>query len=149
MTSDTQMYKDRCHIFNYFFTNDISVTALCIQYGRSRYPGRIVGMDVFYVGTLKGTGRIYQLIAIDTYSSYAWAKLYTDKSALSACVRLNRTILEEFYQVAFRSKIYESVDELNNGLARFIEYYNCQRAHHGKRTKGKAPAWLYLLHLAA
>ncbi|MCD6308412.1 MAG: hypothetical protein J7M24_05395, partial [Candidatus Latescibacteria bacterium] len=109
MTSDTQMYKDRCHIFNYFFTNDISVTALCGQYGRSRYPGRI-----------------YQLIAIDTYSSYAWAKLYTDKSALSVCVRLNRTILEEFYQVAFRSKIYESVDELNNDLARFIEYYNCQ-----------------------
>jgi len=116
---------------------------------KTRYPGHIVGMDVFYVGTLKGTGRIYQLTAIDTYSSYAWAKLYTDKSAVSACERLNRTILEEFYQVAFRSKIYESVDELNNDLARFIEYYNCQRTHHGKRTKGKVPAWLYLLHLAA
>ena len=42
-------------------------------------------MDVFYVGTLKGVGRIYQFTAIDTYSSFAWAKLYTDNSALSAC----------------------------------------------------------------
>jgi transposase InsO family protein len=49
------------------------------------YPGHIVGMDVFYVGTLKGVGRIFQVTAIDTYSSYGWAKLYTDKSALSAC----------------------------------------------------------------
>ena len=325
MTSDTQMYKDRCHIFNYYFTNSITVTELCKRFGRSRtwfykwlrryelygnaglqnidrdqpampnrttldvemkifhyseqqpsrgpvhiadelrkagvlvkpsavynvlrrhnlnnrrkrlehlriklgvvekpadldrdrerskhrsldtrYPGHIIGMDVFYVGTLKGIGRIYQFTGIDTYSSYAWAKLYTDKSALSscdfmmhvsntsmyvtinsvltdngkeftthhpsknhrferllntlvirhrltkvrhpwtngACERLNRTILEEFYQVALRSKIYRSVDELNTDLARFIEYYNYQRTHHGKRTKGKVPAELYLL----
>jgi transposase InsO family protein len=51
----------------------------------TRYPGHIVGMDVFYVGCLKGVGRIFQITAIDTYSSYAWAKLYTDKTALSAC----------------------------------------------------------------
>ena len=324
MTSDTQMYKDRCYIFNYYFTNSITVTELCERFGRSRtwfykwlrryerygkeglrnidrslpampnktpldvemkilnyseqqpsrgpvhiadelhkagvmvkpsavynvlrrhnlnnrkkrlehlrmklgvvakpadldrdrerskhrsldtrYPGHIIGMDVFYVGTLKGIGRIFQFTAIDTYSSYAWAKLYTDKSALSscdfmmlvsntsmdvtinsvltdngkeftthhpsknhsferllsalvvrhrltkvrhpwtngACERLNRTILEEFYQVALRSKIYRSVDEFNTDLARFIEYYNYQRTHRGKRTKGKVPAELYL-----
>ena len=51
----------------------------------TRYPGHIVGMDVFYVGTLTGVGRIFQITAIDTYSSYAWAKLYADKSARSAC----------------------------------------------------------------
>jgi len=177
----------------------------------TRYPGHIVGMDVFYVGTLKGVGRIYQFTAIDTYSSYAWAKLYTDKSALSACdfmihvantsldvtirsvltdngkeftihhssknhkferllsalsikhrftkvrhpwtngacERLNRTLLEEFYQIAFRSKIYDSVDELNRDLLLFIEFYNCQRTHHGKRTKGNVPAWLFLINQAA
>lgn len=177
----------------------------------TRYPGHIIGMDVFYVGTLKGVGRIYQFTAIDTYSSYAWAKLYTDKSALSACdflihvtntslgvtvcsvmtdngkeftthhvskdhkfervlseltikhrftkVRhpwtngacehLNRTLLEEFYQIAFRSKIYQSAHELNTDLLWFIEFYNCHRTYHGKRTKGNVPAWLYLLHQAA
>ncbi len=173
----------------------------------TRYPGHIIGMDVFYVGTLKGVGRIFQFTAIDTYSSYAWAKLYTDKSAVSACdfmmhvynnnldvpiqsvltdngleftthhtsknhsferlvrelaikhrltkvrhpwtngacERLNRTLLEEFYQVAFRTKIYQSVLQLNDDLNRFIEFYNCQRTHQGKRTKGKVPAELYLL----
>ncbi len=326
MTSDTQMYEDRCHVFNYFFTHQLSVTELCKifnrsrtwfykwkqrydQYGKAglhnidrsppampnrtlldiemkildfiityptygpvrianeltrqhvpvkpsavynvlkrhnlntrkqrleymrikngvvstttdlerdkdksksrsldtRYPGHIIGMDVFYVGTLKGVGRIFQFTAIDTYSSYAWAKLYTDKSAVSACdfmmhvynnsldipiqsvltdngleftthhtsknhsferlvhelaikhrltkvrhpwtngacERLNRTLLEEFYQVAFRTKIYQSVLQLNDDLNRFIEFYNCQRTHQGKRNKGKVPAKLYLLH---
>ena len=325
MTSDTQMYEDRCHIFNYFFSHSICVSDICKLFNRSRtwfykwkwrydqygkaglrnidrsppampnrtpldiemkildfittyptygpqrianeltrknvpvkpsaaynvlkrynlntrkqrleymrikngvvstpsdierdrnksktrslntkYPGHIIGMDVFYVGTLKGTGRIFQLTAIDTYSSYAWAKLYTDKSAVSACdfimhvhnnnldipiqsvltdngleftthhtsknhsferlvrelnikhrltkvrhpwtngacERLNRTLLEEFYQVAFRTKIYQSVLQLNDDLNRFIEFYNCQRTHQGKRTQGKVPAELYLL----
>ena len=36
MTSDTQMYVDRCHIFNYYFSHSISVTKLCEQFNRSR-----------------------------------------------------------------------------------------------------------------
>ena len=174
---------------------------------KTDYPGHIVGMDVFYVGTLKGVGRIYQITGIDTYSSYAWAKLYTDKSAQSACdfllhvrnnsqnvpitsvltdngkefthhaskdhsferlldelninhrltkvrhpwtngacERLNRTILNEFYQVAFRKQIYETVEQLNDDLQNYLNIYNYQRTHHGKRTKGRLPAELYLLH---
>ena len=174
----------------------------------TRYPGHIVGMDVFYVGTLKGVGRIFQITAIDTYSSYAWAKLYTDKSARSACdfmmhvynnsqdvevesvltdngleftthhasknhsferllrelnvkhrltkvrhpwtngacERLNRTILEEFYQLAFRTRIYETLEQLNDDLETYLRTYNYQRTHQGKRTKGRVPAELYLLH---
>ncbi|MCH7782272.1 IS481 family transposase [candidate division KSB1 bacterium] len=174
----------------------------------TRYPGHIIGMDVFYVGTLKGVGRIFQITAIDTYSSYAWAKLYTDKSALSACdfmihvhnnsqdipiesvltdngleftthhasknhsferllselnvrhrltkvrhpwtngacERLNRTILEEFYQLAFRTKIYETHEQLNDDLEKYLKIYNYQRTHQGKRTNGRVPAELYLLH---
>ena len=152
----------------------------------TRYPGHIVGivgMDVFYVGTLKSVGRIFQITAIDTYSSYAWVKLSTDKSAQSACdfmmhvynnsqdvpvesvltdnglefttqhasknhsfERLNRTILEEFYQLAFRTKIYETLNQLNNDLEQYLKTYNYQRTHQGKRTNGRVPAELYLLH---
>jgi len=36
MASDTQMNKDRCHIFNCYLTHDITVTALCKQFDRSR-----------------------------------------------------------------------------------------------------------------
>ncbi len=66
-----------------------------------------------------------------------------------ACERLNRTLLEDFYQVAFRSKLYHSSNELNTYLLQFIEFYNCQRTHYGKRTKGNVPAWLFLLHQVA
>jgi transposase InsO family protein len=39
-------------------------------------PGELVGIDCFYVGRLHGTaGTVWQLTAIDTYSSYAWAEL--------------------------------------------------------------------------
>jgi transposase InsO family protein len=39
-------------------------------------PGELVGVDCFYVGRLHGTnGAIWQLTAIDCYSSYAWAEL--------------------------------------------------------------------------
>ena len=62
-----------------------------------------------------------------------------------ACERLNRTLLEEFYRVAFRKTIYHSTEQLNDDLIQFIEFYNCQRTHKGKRTQGKVPAELYLL----
>lgn len=175
---------------------------------KTNYPGHIIGMDVFYVGCLKGVGRIYQYTGIDTFASYGWTKLYTDKTAISACdfmmhvhnnshdvpissaltdngleftthhksknhsferllkvldikhrltkvrhpwtngacERLNRTILEEFYQVTFRKRIYETIDQLNDELQKYLNTYNFQRTHQGKRTKGRVPGQLYLLH---
>ena len=52
---------------------------------KTKAPGYLVAVDTYYIGTLKGIGRIYQMTAIDTFSNYAWAKVYTDKSARSAC----------------------------------------------------------------
>lgn len=46
------------------------------------YPGYLFCQDTFYVGTIKGLGRIYQQAGIDAYSSFAFAKLYTDKIGL-------------------------------------------------------------------
>ncbi len=40
--------------------------------------------DTFYVGTLKGVGRIYQQTYIDTYAKTAQAKLYTTKTPTQA-----------------------------------------------------------------
>ena len=47
-------------------------------------PGDLVGIDTFYVGCLKGVGRIYQMTGCDTATSFGWARLYTDKSLFSA-----------------------------------------------------------------
>jgi len=168
-------------------------------------PGELVCLDLFYVGCLKGVGRIYQMTACDAATSFAWAKLYTDKSAETACdflehlqqvshgvriqalltdngkeftthwgskdhrferaladrgiqhrytqvrhpwtngfaERLNRTILEEFYQVALRKKIYRSTKELQLDLNQFLAFYNFNRPHQGYRVKGRCPADLF------
>ena len=45
------------------------------------HPGYLGSQDTFYVGTLKGVGRIYQQTFVDTYSKVAAAKLYTTENA--------------------------------------------------------------------
>jgi len=50
----------------------------------SECPGYCVAQDTFYVGTLKGVGRVYQQTAIDTYSKLGFAKLYDRKTPVTA-----------------------------------------------------------------
>jgi transposase InsO family protein len=45
----------------------------------SDYPGQLLCQDTFYVGRLKGVGRLYLQAVIDSYGSYAFGKLYTSK----------------------------------------------------------------------
>ena len=46
----------------------------------THHPGYLGSQDTFYVGTIKGIGRIYQQTFVDTYSKWAAAKLYTTKT---------------------------------------------------------------------
>lgn len=166
------------------------------------HPGYLGSQDTFYVGTMKGVGRIYQQTFVDTYSKVAFAKLYTTKTPITAadmlndrvlpffadhkvpvlriltdrgteycgkleqhdyqlylamtdiehtrtkaaspqtngiCERFHKTILQEFYQVAFRKRIYQSIDELQADLDVWIEHYNHQRTHQGKMCCGRTP----------
>ncbi|AMV15321.1 Integrase core domain protein [Legionella pneumophila] len=166
------------------------------------HPGYLGSLDTFYVGTLKGVGRIYQQTFVDTYSRVAFAKLYTTKIPITSadilndkvlpffeqynlpilriltdrgteycgkvehhdyqlylainnidhtktkanspqtngiCERFHKTILQEFYQVTFRKKIYESIDELQKDLDEWMDYYNNQRTHQGKMCCGRTP----------
>jgi len=50
----------------------------------TEHPGYLVAQDTYYVGNIKGVGRIYQQTVIDTYTKVAFAKLYDRKSALTA-----------------------------------------------------------------
>lgn len=168
----------------------------------TEHPGYLGAQDTFYVGTLKGVGRIYQQTFIDTYSKVAFTKLYDRKNALVAadllndrvlpffeeqgvpllriltdrgteycgrrehheyqlyltvediehtrtkarspqtngiCERFHRTVLNEFYQPAFRRKMYHALDELQQDLDAWIDQYNRQRVHSGKHCYGKTP----------
>jgi len=53
--------------------------------------------------------------------------------------RFNRTLAEEFYQIAMIKKVYSSLSELQNDLDQFITYYNFKRTNQGYRLKGKIP----------
>ena len=62
----------------------------------SYHPGFLIGQDTFYVGWIKGIGKIYQQTAIDTYSNVGFAKLYTEKTAITAADFLNDRVLPFF-----------------------------------------------------
>jgi len=62
----------------------------------THHPGYLGAQDTYYVGTIKGVGRIYQQTFIDTYSKVASAKLYDRKGALVAADMLNDKVLPFF-----------------------------------------------------
>jgi len=161
----------------------------------SECPGYCGAQDTFYVGNMKGVGRIYQQTFIDTYSKVAFAKLYDRKTPITAADLLNdrvvpffeeqeitlcrvltdrgteycgnpehheyelylaiedidhsrtktrspqtngiverfhKTVLDEFYRIAFRKKIYGSIVGLQDDLDAWIRSYNVERPHQGR-----------------
>jgi transposase InsO family protein len=60
------------------------------------HPGYLGSQDTFYVGTLKGVGRVYQQTFVDTYSKVAFCKLYTTKTPITAADVLNERVLPFF-----------------------------------------------------
>jgi hypothetical protein len=81
----------------------------------TEHPGHLGAQDTFYVGTLKGVGRIYQQTFIDTYS-----------------------------KVAFRKKIYDRLDKLQADLDTWLKEYNESRPHSGTYCFGKTPMQTFL-----
>lgn len=55
------------------------------------------------------------------------------------CGRFHKTILQEFCQVAFRRKLYLSLEELQTDLDAWINSYNSERTHQGKMCCGRTP----------
>jgi transposase len=62
----------------------------------TEHPGYLLSQDTFYVGYLKGVGRIYQQTVVDTYSSVTFAKVYTAKIPVTAADVLNDQVLPFF-----------------------------------------------------
>jgi len=55
------------------------------------------------------------------------------------CERFHKTILQEFYQITFRRKLYLTLEELQHDLDEWIDYYNHRRTHQGKVCCGRTP----------
>jgi transposase InsO family protein len=60
------------------------------------------------------------------------------------CERFHRTIQEEFYSVAFRKKLYRTLEELQADLDGWLREYNEQREHSGRYCYGKTPMQTFL-----
>ena len=55
------------------------------------------------------------------------------------CERFHKTMLNEFYRVAFRKKVYRALEELQADLDAWVQEYNEQRPHQGRWCYGKTP----------
>ncbi len=55
------------------------------------------------------------------------------------CERFHKTILQEFYQVTFRKKLYADLDSLQKDLDEWLDFYNNERTHQGKMCCGRTP----------
>ena len=55
------------------------------------------------------------------------------------CERFHKTLLDEFYRVAFRKKLYRSIAELQEDLDVWLVEYNNERPHQGRWCYGKTP----------
>lgn len=60
------------------------------------HTGVLVAVDTFFVGVLKGVGKVYLQTAIDCYSRHAWARLYPNKLPLTAVQLINNDVLPTF-----------------------------------------------------
>ena len=55
------------------------------------------------------------------------------------CERFHKTILQEFYQPALRRKVYNTLEEVQADLDEWLDYYNNERTHQGKKCCGRTP----------
>lgn len=108
----------------------------------SECPGYCVAQDTFYVGTLKGVGRVYQQTAIDTYSKLGFAKLYDRKTPITAADLLNDRVLPFFEEqgiVVSRMLTDRGTEYCGNQESHEYELYLAVENIDHTRTKARSP----------
>jgi transposase InsO family protein len=103
------------------------------------------GIPILRILTDRGTeykGKIenhaYQLYLSISGIEHTTTKAYSPQTN-GICERFNKTMKQEFFEVAMRKKIYNSVEELQQDLDSWLYYYNHERPHSGKFCYGKTP----------
>ncbi|MDX9860733.1 MAG: IS481 family transposase [Rhodospirillales bacterium] len=66
----------------------------------ARHTGDLVAVDTFFVGHLKGVGKVYLQSVIDCHSRYAWGRLYPNKLPLTAVHVMHNDVLPTFEEHA-------------------------------------------------
>lgn len=107
----------------------------------SACPGYCGAQDTFYVGTLKGVGRIYQQTFIDTYSKVGFAKLYDRKTPITAADTLNDRVLPFFeeHEIPLCRVLTDRGTEYCGSDQHEYELYLAVENIDHTRTKAKSP----------
>ncbi len=58
--------------------------------------------------------------------------------------RFHKTMLDEFYRIAFRKRVYATIDELQADLDLWMSEFNDARPHQGKWSFGKTPMQTFI-----
>lgn len=58
--------------------------------------------------------------------------------------RLHRTLLDEHFRIAGRTNFYESLEEMQNDLDKYLDHYNNERCHQGRNMNGRTPAQAFI-----
>lgn len=108
----------------------------------TEHPGYLGAQDTYYVGNIKGVGRIYQQTFIDTYSKVAMVKLYDRKHAITAADMLNDRVLPFFdeHKVRLLRILTDRGSEYcgNRETHEYQLYLDIEAIDH-TRTKTKSP----------
>ena len=108
----------------------------------SECPGCCGAQDTFYVGTLKGVGRVYQQTFVDTYGKVGFAKLYDRKTPLTAADLLNDRVIpfNEEHEIPLQRVLTDRGTEYSGTHDRH-EYELCLAVENidHTRTKAKSP----------
>lgn len=108
----------------------------------SECPGYCVAQDTFYVGTLKGVGRVYQQTVVDTYSKVGFAKLYDSKTPITAAETLNDRVLPFFQEQGIavsRVLTDRGTEYCGNPQSHEYELYLALENIDHTRTKARSP----------
>ena len=68
----------------------------CERHIQTPHTGSLVAVDTFFVGTLKGVGKVYLQSALDCHSRYGWARLHPNKMPVTAVHLMNHHVLSTF-----------------------------------------------------
>ncbi len=72
-------------------------------------------------------------------------KAKTEKEAHGGIAeRFHKTVLDEFYCIAFRKRLYASIGDLQDDLDLWVKSYNEERPHQGRWCFGKTPLQTFL-----
>ena len=111
----------------------------------SEHPGYCGAQDTFYVGNMKGVGRIYQQTFVDTYSKITFAKLYDRKTPITAADLLNDRVLPFFEEQGIsllRVLTDRGTEYCGNPERHEYELYLAVEDIDHSRTKTKSPQTL-------